>query len=446
MRSPMSLVSPLSRRTLLRGAGGVSIALPFLDAMAPRRAQAADKAAPKRLITVITENGVVPSAWFPTGTEKDFKLGSILQPMVPYQKNLLMIDGLDNRTSGGTCHAVGRCGSLSGQNNNGGRAAGITIDQAVANGISTGTRIKSIEASVYLKRNFIYGLFFSGPGAMVTPEDDPALVFARLFSNGVPAAPGAANPMAGADFMALRMRRKSILDRTLDQYNKVQGTLGASDKMRLGRHMDGIREIERGLDALTGDGTVMAGASCKMPDAPVGTDFPAHMKLQTDLVTMALACDITRVGSIQTRASLTAFTWLGVNTAQHALSHGQGSAGTDAQLNKIATWFAEQVAYMTKRLQSMPDSDGKTLFDNTLVFWSNDLATGPHGKKRLPYLLATGNFTLPGGKVLETGRYLNFPGRAHNDMLASVGQIMGIDTSKGFGNAGMTKGPLPGIV
>jgi hypothetical protein len=442
MRFPLSSTSPLSRRTLLRGAGGVAIALPFLDAMAPRRARAAGKA-PKRLLTVITENGVVPSAWFPTGTERDFKLGSILQPMVPFQKNLLMIDGLENKTSGGTCHAVGRCGSLSGQNNNGGRAAGITIDQAVANGISAGTRLKSIEASVYLKHNFIYGLFFSGPGAMVTPEDEPALLFARLFSNGVPAAPGTATPM-GADFMAMRMRRKSILDRTMEQYQKVSSTVGASDKMRLGRHMDGIREIERGLDALTGEGGMtMAGAACKLPDMPVGVDFPTHMKLQTDLVTMALACDITRVGSIQTRASLTAFTWLGINTAQHPLSHGQGSPGIDAQLNKIATWFAEQVAYLTTRLQSMPDSDGQTLFDNTLLFWSNDLAIGPHGKKRLPYLLASGKFTLPDGKLLDTGRYLNFPGRAHNDLLASVGQIMGIDCSKGFGAAGMTKGPLP---
>ena len=33
-------MKPLSRRTLLRGAGGVTIALPFLEAMEPRVAHA----------------------------------------------------------------------------------------------------------------------------------------------------------------------------------------------------------------------------------------------------------------------------------------------------------------------------------------------------------------------------------------------------------------------
>jgi hypothetical protein len=52
------------------------------------------------------------------------------------------------------------------------------------------------------------------------------------------------------DFEALRARKKSILDRTLDEYSRVSGTVGMVDKQRLARHMDGIREIERGLDAI----------------------------------------------------------------------------------------------------------------------------------------------------------------------------------------------------
>lgn len=436
------LLNPLSRRTLLRGAGGVAIALPFLEAMAPRRAHAAGPA-PKRLLTMITENGVVPSAWFATGSEKAFKMGSILNPMVPFQSNIIMVDGLENKTSGGTCHAIGRCGSLSGANNSSGRASNASLDQTIANKIGLSTKWKSLEASVYLKRNFIYGLFFSGPGQMIQPEDDPNLVFAKLFSAGVPKPPVPGGPTGMPQELAeLRARKKSILDRAREQFEKVNATVGKTDQMRLERHIAGIREIERGLDALTGDH--MAAASCAVPMVQPGVDFPTVMKLQTDLITMALACDLTRVASLQTRASLTAFTWVGVNTAQHALSHGQGSAGTDAQLNKVATWFAEQAAYLVKRLQSLSDSDGQTLFDNTLFFWSNDLATGPHGRKRLPYLLATGKFTLPDGRPLETGRALNFPGRAHNDLLVSVARIMGLDITS-YGNGGLNKGPLPGL-
>jgi hypothetical protein len=436
--------SPLSRRALLRGAGGVAIALPFLDAMAPRKASAAAKA-PKRFLTFLNENGVVPDAWFPTGTEKSFKMGSILDPMVPFQQNLILVDGLDNKATGGTCHASARCGVLTGANNNGGRARHASIDQVVANAISAGTRLKSIETSVYLKGNFIYGLFFSGPGQMVQPIDDPALVFARLFSMGVPApagGPTSVNPQAEAEFAALRARKKSILDHALEEYKRVSGTVGASDQMRLARHMDGIREIERGLDAINSGG---ASQSCKLPEMPVGTDFPAHTTLQSTLVSMALACDITRVASIQTRASLTAFTWLGVNTGQHALSHQQGSAGPDKQLNTIATWFALQVANLIKMLQGLQDSDGQTVFDNTLLFWANDLGKGTHSKQRYPFLLATGKFTLPNGSLLETNRYLKYPGgTSHNGILISIARIMGLDINE-FGDPDKSKGPLPGL-
>jgi hypothetical protein len=85
--------SPLSRRTLLRGAGGVAIALPFLDAMAPRRAQAAT--GPKRLFLMHNQNGVVPGAWFPTGGEKDFKLAPAMMPFEPLRQHLLILDGID---------------------------------------------------------------------------------------------------------------------------------------------------------------------------------------------------------------------------------------------------------------------------------------------------------------------------------------------------------------
>src|SRR5215216_4835579 len=105
-------VSIVSRRALLKGAGGVAIALPALEAMMPRKAVAQTAKAPRRLFTVLIENGVVPSAWFPTGGEKDFKLAPIMASLQPHQSNLIILDGLDNKTGGGTCHAIGRAGCL----------------------------------------------------------------------------------------------------------------------------------------------------------------------------------------------------------------------------------------------------------------------------------------------------------------------------------------------
>jgi hypothetical protein len=443
--NPLTKTSrPMSRRTLLRGAGGVAIALPFLEAMAPRRAQAA--ALPRRFFTFFNENGVVPGAWFPTGGEKDFKLNTIHQPLEPWRNNLLIFDGLDQVARGGTAHMRGKCACLTGQPNSNGRAAGISIDQAVANQIGAGTRIRSVETSVAVNGNFRDGVFHSGPGQFIPPEDDPAKVFARLFSAGVPmsvSAGGAAPAAASADFARLRAQRKSILDLALVEYKRVAGTVGAGDRMRLERHMDVIRQVEQSLDPSTS--TTAASMACKMPDAPAGTDFVATGKAHLDLMTMALACDITRVVSIQWRSSDTSFTWVGVNGGHHNISHQQGGAGPDANLVKIMTWFAGQVAYVLTRLKSFEEPGG-SLLDSTLLFWVNELAVGNHRFQRAPYLLATGKLPLGDGKTLETGRYLKYPsGTYHTGLLTCIGQIMGLNVTN-FGATEWHRGPLPGVL
>src|SRR5438132_650843 len=56
----------LTRRTFLRAAG-VSLALPWLDALAPRRAHAADAALPRRMVCINTPLGVHPPFFFPEG-------------------------------------------------------------------------------------------------------------------------------------------------------------------------------------------------------------------------------------------------------------------------------------------------------------------------------------------------------------------------------------------
>jgi hypothetical protein len=435
----------MSRRTLLRGASGVAVALPFLEAMAPRRAHAA--VLPKRFFTFFNENGTVPQSWFPTGGVKDFKLNTIHQPLVPWQQNLIVFDGLDQMARGGTAHMRGKCACLTGQPNSGGRAAGISIDQAVANLIGTGTRVRSVETSVAVNGNFRDGVFHSGPGQFIPPEDDPAKVFARLFSAGVPMAATAGNPAtdaAAANLARLRARRKSILDLTMNEYQRVAATVGSGDKQKLQRHMDTIRHVEQGLDATGAAGAASAG--CSMPAAPAALDFVATGKAHLDLMTMAFACDITRVASIQWRSSDTSFTWVGVNGGHHNISHMQGGAGPDASLVKIMTWFSGQVAYILERLKSFEEPDGGNVLDRTLLFWVNELAVGNHRFIRTPYMLASGKLPLEDGKTLETGRYLKFPDHTpHTGLLTCIGQIMGLKINS-FGASEWNRGPLPGVL
>ena len=124
---------------------------------------------------------------------------------------------------------------------------------------------------------------------------------------------------------------------------------------------------------------------------------------------MALACDITRVASLQWARSVsqTRFSWLGITEGHHDLSHRSDTdVGAVDKLTRINTWYASQLAALIDRLKATPDGAGGTLFDGTLMLWSNELAKGnTHSRIGAPYVLAGG-----AGGALRTGRYLSYDG------------------------------------
>ena len=75
-------MTTISRRTMLRGFG-VSLGLPWLEAMMPRSARAASQAPkdPVRMAMLYMPNGVNTAHWSPEGTGRDFKLSPTLQPL-----------------------------------------------------------------------------------------------------------------------------------------------------------------------------------------------------------------------------------------------------------------------------------------------------------------------------------------------------------------------------
>src|SRR5688572_23590137 len=98
----------LNRRHVLRGAGSVAIALPWLEAMSPRRARAAPPPGPaRRFVAVYQPGGTVRDRYTPTGTETSFTMSPILKPLEPLQSRLLVIDGLDMHSAIGEQHQAG---------------------------------------------------------------------------------------------------------------------------------------------------------------------------------------------------------------------------------------------------------------------------------------------------------------------------------------------------
>ena len=235
-----------------------------------------------------------------------------------------------------------------------------------------------------------------------------------------------------------------MLDHALDQYKRVTAQVGGGDKMRLDSHVTALRSLEQSL-GLIDTGPAEASQACKKPPAPEGQDYVTTGKAQMDMLAMSLACDLTRVASLQWRSDMTSFTWVGVNNEHHALSHSQGNAGTDAQLTKIVTWNTQQFAYLVGLLKSYGDAGGRNLLDSTLVYWPNELATGKHKLTNVPIVLATGDFTTASGVKIETGRYLKYAGGTMDSgLLTRLGQAFGMAMDN-FGGAQWHQGPLPKV-
>ncbi|HEY3668216.1 MAG TPA: DUF1552 domain-containing protein [Polyangiaceae bacterium] len=437
-----------TRRSVLRGAAGIAVGLPFLDIMLGKdTAQAQAMAAPQRFGVFFSANGVINPDWIPTGGVTDFVLSKALAPLTPYRSDIVVVHGLNAETSymqDGNPHDLGMAHMLTAKKMLGstfgraghildGTAGGPSVDQAIAKVIGNDTKHRSLELGVQSTitdlEPMVTRMSYGGPYDPRTPIDDPKVVFASLFGEA----------QAGqAAIATLHDQRRSVLDAVLQDFNGVSATLGYEDKQKLTRHADAIRDLERQLDLMPST------VSCTIPTAAPNvmvdvydctrdgrptkclTGFPEIGKAQMDLLVLALACDLTRVASLQwsTAESTTVHSQIPVTNEHHLMSHDPLQA---PDMTKVNTWYATQFAYLLGELKKVPEGDG-TLLDHMLLFWPNELSQADvHNRRNLPYVVA--------GKCngkLQTGRFLHYDNTAHNQLLASFMNMFGIPTT-GFG-------------
>jgi hypothetical protein len=428
--------------------GGAAIALPVLEIMGrPRSALAGSipgftsAGYPKRFVVFFSPNGTISGNWQPEGGERDFALSRILQPLARFRDRIVVIAGVDQQGAGGDGHQNGMGGMLTGAPLNpgpfqggGGTAAGwpdgISVDQRIAQVIGRETRLRSLELAVQAGRDATNWsrMSYLGPNQPLPPQDDPYAVFERLFH-----------------FDRSRLHwQKSVLGSVMDDYRRLERRLGASDRTKLSSHLEAIREVEARL----GVEPKAALAACRAPelgsraDVSANPNFPVVGRLQMDLLAMALACDLTRVASLQWSRSVSdvKFTWLGagIDRGHHEMSHdGDSNFDTREKLTLINIWYAEQLAYLAGRLGSIPEGDS-TLLDHTVILWCNELAKGnAHSRVDAPYVLLGG-----AGGAIRTGRYLDIHDNVpHNNLLLSLVHAMGIDDTS-FGKREWCSGPL----
>jgi hypothetical protein len=431
----------ISRRSLL-GAGAALAG----TALLPRSVGAAT-APPRRLIIVFSANGTIFNSWLPTGTETSFTLSSILAPLSPHQKKLIVVNGINVKSAGfgpGDDHMKGMGHMLTGiellpGNTMGGAgtpaglAGGASIDQRIVQDIGQATRFPSLEFGVMVQSSDVWArMIYSGANQPLPPMEDPVAAYQRIFSGST---------VSSAQAAILLQRRKSVLDYVQTSLGGLSTRVSSDDRVRVQQHQDSVRQIEKQLLAQTG--------ACTPPmvtaiDRKNVANYPAIGKVQMDLLVAALACDQTRVASLQWSRSVSdiPMPWLNISTGHHTLSHTPDTdTASQASLVQIDTWYATQFAYLLQGLDAVTEADGSTLLDNCMVVWVNELSKGNiHSHQPLPVVIAGGC-----GGALRTGRLVTFsPQQPHNNLLVAIANVMGTNITT-FGNPSYCTGALPNL-
>jgi hypothetical protein len=182
---------------------------------------------------------------------------------------------------------------------------------------------------------------------------------------------------------------------------------------------------------------------CDPPEAPAGVDSETSIDRQSDLIASAMGCGLTRVASMQVRIAdndNTLYPWIGLDAGgHHTLSHDSGDA-SQATLALLYQWYSERFAYLLDRLAAMPDSDGRTVLDNTLVIWGSELGRAwDHDISNVPFVFAGAT------DLLRAGRYLSGSTIEHGRVLVSACHAMGLTATAQYGSLDTGSGPLPGL-
>ncbi len=433
----------IPRRTFLRGLGA-SAALPLLDAMIPAgrlRARTRPDEGPTRLVCIeevhglagCNEWGATRHLFAPSTVGRDFEIlpESALSSLGPFQDRLTIVSNTDCRMAeaftapeiGGDhfrSSAVFLTQAHPKQTQGSDIYVGTSLDQLYAQRFGQDTPLPSMQFCIENLDQaggctYNYSCAYTDTISWASPNEplpmirDPRVAFDMLFGAG-------GSPEERA---ARRASRKSILDWITGEIASLKRELGATDRLRMDRYLDNVREIERRIAAVETRNT--GGEERDLPEAPAGVpdSFTEHMRLMFDLQVLALETDMTRVISFKTGrdADNRVFPESGSDRPFHPASHHGGREEAILEFNRICRFRVGQLPYFIEKLQNSMEGDA-SLLDKAMIMWGSPMADANlHNHRRCPLILLGG-----ADGVLEGNQHIQAPDGTPmaNAMLAAL--------------------------
>jgi hypothetical protein len=426
-----------NRRHLLRGAGGVMLALPALDAFFPRKKAEAQAATRVYSCLMLQQNGAVqgqgePDRFWPrelgsisANTMRGADVDRTTSELADYADKLNFVRRLDFHYSNN--HDGGPVAASTGAPVVGNGTSQLPVSESadvyIANALTPGVQPLTLYAG--RKGTFRDDAFSFDPGGRLRIGDNnPWNVYQRVIG------------LAGADpseIDRVALRRESVNDLVRDDLQALlaRTDLSKEDRNRLDLHLTNLRDLEN--EILTVIGPTPSAASFQAVDGQhtQSARMEEVVRLQLDLIAFAFASDRVRTATLQVGGcnDHTRYLINGVEAPPfHYVSHrvmsdgGTGEAIPNGEElhHQIDRIHARFFRHLLDRLSEYTMPWGGTLLDSSVNLWVNSVSNGPpHSGRNIPHVLAGG-----AGGFLRTGNHIESSGytaKVLNTIISATG-------------------------
>lgn len=422
----------LNRRRVLRGmlsGGAVTVGLPLLNLFlnGNGNALANGEPLPVRFGTWVWGLGMNDAIFTPKKTGANFDLPEEIESLAPVQKHINLFTRFNTFKDAAPlmCHHTGWVILRTGQAPTLSQVRpGETIDVTVAKKIGNLTRFQTLSATATGDIRDSYS--YESANSVNAPEFSPIRFYQNLFGADYQD-PNAAEFHPSPEVMV----RKSVLSGVLDEAKTLQREAGAEDRARIDQFFSSLRDLEKQFDLrLTKPRPLAAcervGEVMGEPTAGLDTVKVAERhKIMTKLMTMAVACDQTRVFNMAYAGETAATVKAGYEKPHHTATHEEP---TDPVLGyqKEVSWFTrramESWAEFVAAFAAVPEGDG-TLLDNCLVYAMSDISYAKiHSLDNIPMFTAG----TAGGRV-KTGLHIQGGDGPGTRLGYTMMKVLGLD-------------------
>jgi hypothetical protein len=421
----------------------------------------AQTAPPKRLMLLFMPNSNLRDLWLSTGGRDaeagtgdatQFTLNRLAAPLEPIRQYMTILHGVNMDAVNGDQHSSGQIRVTTGAdvlqpNINGGpgnlpTAPSLDTIAAMESPVinAKATRFLQLVMNADTRSPSLHHQCITSDmmNNFIAPDNVPMTVYSRIFAGVTPG--GMVDQTA---LLKLRARKKSVIDFLTADLNRLNARVPAAQRIKLESHLEGIRALEKSLDAQVGAGgatvTLPMGLETLKPNT--SANHPQLVQGFFDITKTAFQLDLTRIASYAFATGNSAVSFADFNAGPsggvHNIAHQSKNDMTREALATVTLWYTTKIAQWVQQLAAIPEGNG-TLLDNTLIYFFAETAQY-HEHNDIPIVLI-------GGKNLGNvgNRCLRYNARQVNDISFAILKQLGVNRTT-FGDARWFHGLAPGL-